>query len=459
MRLNRGIRTLKINISCDQATLWSLARYIISVATGPLIIVAIARRFTPELQGYYYTFNSIIAFQVLFELGFSTCITQIVSHEFAQLSWTKENVIEGDEIALDRLKAVANLALKWYTVGALALFILLGVAGEFIFSNRQIEITWRLQWWLLSGGTALAFLALPFTAILNGSGQIPWVSKATIIQNLVRACVLIALIFFGGSLYSPGLASISAALVLIALLVGRWSHLLRQICGNELSRAIDFNWYREIWPFQWRLAVSWISGCLVFSSFTPLLFVQSGAIEAGKFGITWSVLQAITGLSQVFITAKQPEFGVLLAKKQFSQLKRNWSRASIQSIAMIITLLLLGVVALEFMERYHVMRARFLGWGSVMPLMVGITFSQIIACVTALARADKKEPFVWLTLVGSMVIGFGNFIWVRQYGTGGLAWNYCVITVLSTMMVLSMLHNIRPFSMNPFDKTKITSEI
>jgi len=49
--------------------------------------VVIARFLTPSEQGYYYTFNSLVALQIVFELGFSFVILQLAAHERAQLSF------------------------------------------------------------------------------------------------------------------------------------------------------------------------------------------------------------------------------------------------------------------------------------------------------------------------------------------------------------------------------------
>src|SRR2546428_278946 len=70
---------------------------------GPVSIVLIVRRFTPELQGYYYTFASVQALQIFVELGFSNIVTYFAGHEWAKLSLDSQGRIVGDEDALSRL--------------------------------------------------------------------------------------------------------------------------------------------------------------------------------------------------------------------------------------------------------------------------------------------------------------------------------------------------------------------
>lgn len=58
-----------------------------SALAGPLTILLIATRFSKVEQGFYYTFSSILALQVFFELGLLTVLAQFAAHEFAFLSW------------------------------------------------------------------------------------------------------------------------------------------------------------------------------------------------------------------------------------------------------------------------------------------------------------------------------------------------------------------------------------
>ena len=62
-----------------------LARFWGSLA-GLITVALIARFLSPAEQGYYYTFGSLVALQIVFELGFSFVILQMASHERAELS-------------------------------------------------------------------------------------------------------------------------------------------------------------------------------------------------------------------------------------------------------------------------------------------------------------------------------------------------------------------------------------
>ena len=79
-------RHLRTGLGIDRAIGFTiLARGWASVA-GLVTVALIARFLSPSEQGYYYTFGSLIALQIVFELGFSFVILQMASHERAHLA-------------------------------------------------------------------------------------------------------------------------------------------------------------------------------------------------------------------------------------------------------------------------------------------------------------------------------------------------------------------------------------
>src|SRR5215469_146342 len=68
-------------------------------SAGLVTVALIARFLSPAEQGYYYTFGSLVALQIVFELGFSFVILQLASHERARLSFSRDYDITGDSIA------------------------------------------------------------------------------------------------------------------------------------------------------------------------------------------------------------------------------------------------------------------------------------------------------------------------------------------------------------------------
>lgn len=106
-----------------------LARGWASLA-GLVTVVLIARFLSPAEQGYYYTFGSLVALQIVFELGFSFVILQMASHERAHLTFSSGGFISGDDVAHARLASVFQKTVHWYTTAAVFLAVFLLAAGS-----------------------------------------------------------------------------------------------------------------------------------------------------------------------------------------------------------------------------------------------------------------------------------------------------------------------------------------
>ena len=117
-RIRHWLRTV---IGLDRAVGFTVLARFWGSAAGLVTIFLIARFLTPGEQGYYYTFGSLVAMQMIFELGFSFVIQQMASHERARLSISVDYEITGDPVAHARLASVIQKSVRWYSVAAVLL--------------------------------------------------------------------------------------------------------------------------------------------------------------------------------------------------------------------------------------------------------------------------------------------------------------------------------------------------
>ena len=96
----------------DRAIAYALLSKLWLLFAGPITLYLISLYLTPEMQGFYYTFLSLVALQVFIELGFYVVITQFASHEWAHLSFDDSGSIIGDPAALSRLVSLGRLVFK-----------------------------------------------------------------------------------------------------------------------------------------------------------------------------------------------------------------------------------------------------------------------------------------------------------------------------------------------------------
>lgn len=422
------------------AIAWSISGTLLSGLTGPVVALLIAQKCSLEMQGYYYTFNSLLALSVFLELGFNNCIVQFISHEYAFLGMENGLIKQAATRTMGRLASLVRLSLKWYLFAAILLFIGVGFAGELFFRHNSGEswVAWRGPWWCLCALSAINLLILPLSALLEGCDQVDWTSRARIFQNIGRSTILIAGLSFGLGLYAPAAATLSALLIYLIQFNAKWRELFHQVRTFPVEEKIS--WIQEILPFQWRIAVSWASGFFIFSLFNPLLFAYAGKKVAGQFGMTWAILSAVSSLSQSFVNTRAPRFAALIARKEWAELRRLWKTALFQAIGLSFLgtgVFLTLVQGLSYFN--HPLRDRLSSLNVIILFSIAGLINQAVFTIATVARAEKKEPFAGISVVVALITATGSYFTVKTHAESGLAYSYLLATSIGAVVAWKIL--------------------
>jgi O-antigen/teichoic acid export membrane protein len=393
-------------LGVDRAVVFSVLTNFWRAAAGLISLVLIARFFSPEIQGFYYTFVSLLALQSFVELGLSLVILNTASHEWSKLSLDSSGKITGDALALSRLASLARFTLIWFSVAALIFILGVGLIGYLFFSQSAgTAIEWRSPWFWVVLLTGLAVFALPFIALLEGCNQVGTVNQFRFGQAmLVTLAQWLAIILHGELwvLVVSAAINLGSAFWLLAIRYrGFFDSLLRQ------GRADAMDWKTEIWPMQWRLGVSGLVNYFAFSLFNPVMFHYHGAVAAGQMGMTLSLAVAIQSIGLAWVNAKAPTFGNLVARKDYRTLDRFWLKMSFVSMAVVTAGLAVAWVFLWGLNAFDIALAkRMLPSLPAGLFFIATVLLQITQCEAAYLRAHKKEPLVAVGVVSGLAIGF-----------------------------------------------------
>ena len=104
-------------LSRHAAVIYGMAGRLWLVLTGPVTIVVLASQFTPQVQGYFFTFVSLAAARIVAELG----LGQVIIVKLAQLCPSTPNPSDG---VPSRVAGLIRFTAMWFAgagfiVGAL----------------------------------------------------------------------------------------------------------------------------------------------------------------------------------------------------------------------------------------------------------------------------------------------------------------------------------------------------
>lgn len=429
------IKIFANKIGMDKAIAYSSGARIIQSAAGVIVVFLIASFLTAEEQGYYFTFNSVLSIQTFFELGFTTIITQFVAHEISHLQIQRDSTITGEVYYRSRLSSLLHFSIKWYSIASALFLVIVIVVGFVFFSGEEDDVSWQFPWLLISVSTAIRMFQSPITAILMGIGKVTEMNKIIFYQQFVSPIILCVGLACGLSLYVLGISScISAIIWFIYIAKTDMLKILVNIYNEEIKENV--NYLKEIFPYQWRIAVSALSGYFIFHFLTPILFKYQGSIVAGQVGLSISVISAVQNLSMSWLNTKTPLYSRLIALKQYSELDAIFKKTMMQmltvcSFLMVSAFAFLTILAVAKVEYNGSMLAdRFLSGWPLFLLMSAYFTDQFTFSWASYLRCHKKEPYLWLSLVNGILCVASIFVTAKYSSITYTMLSYAIARII-----------------------------
>ena len=429
--------TRKLGI--DKAIAYTSAGQAISAGGGFLTALFILKCLSGVEQGYYYTFKSILAIQVFFELGMNTVITQYVAHEASHLTWEGTTLV-GESRYRSRLSSLLHFCAKWYCCFALVLLLSLIVGGYAFFahySKDSVGISWQMPWLILCFTTALNLLLTPLFSYLQGLGKVKEVSEYYFYKYLFYLISVLISFALGAKLYALSIGNVVYILVSAVALFGTpFGKIIRNVFKTPVVERMSY--MKEIFPFQWKIAVSWISGYFIFQIFNPVIFATNGAVVAGQMGMTLTVLTGIQALTYSWTSTKVPTYSGYIELKKYNELDRLFHFTVRQAVS-VNAACLVGFFAFIYLFRHFDITIsqvnlanRFLDYLPMLLMMIPEFANQFISAWATYLRCHKQEPFLVNSVVTGVLCCLSTLGLGKLFGVYGITIGYCAITLAVT---------------------------
>jgi len=270
----------------------------------------------------------------------------------------------------------------------------------------------------------------PLASILEGSGMFQDIALMRLLQALTANVLLWIALVAGGALY--------AAVVLngtLAVFTAAWIFVRHRRFFSDLSSLPpgggEIRWRTEIWPFQWRFALSWMTGYFTFQVFNPILFATEGPKVAGQMGMSLMVTTAIWLFAQAWINTRAVDFGALVASRRFDALDHIFRNVLLQSTVVVLALSAAVMTGVEVLRRIgHPLADRLLPPLPLLILILATVLNHVVSAEATYLRAFKREPFVIVFPPIFVITSVGSLLVARSFGATGM------VTVLAVAMAV-----------------------
>jgi len=408
-----------------------------SIAVGPITALAIASRLSLVEQGYYFSFVSILAARAVFDAGVAQVIVNTTGQEGSSLAVDRKSGVSGPADAVASVRDIFHFAIGWYGAAAVAMLLFVGAGGyAFFASSAHADVNWQWPWIFFVVLGSIDFALQAFWTLLEGLNQIVHIYLMRSVKAIASVLALASIIFLNGGLWSV-VGYMAAAVVVNLVLIFSWRALftfLAKASGGSLS------WRQAIWPFQWRMAVSWAGGYLAIPLFVPIVFRVTGPAAAGKVGMTMAIVTAAASLSQSVIDAKVPYFCGVIAARQWNELDRRFFRRGMVSILLFLATLAAGVIAILVFEMLGIhFTSRIVSWPIFALFAGGALVNQVISLEAIYMRCHRREPMMWPSIIGGLIAAPATYILVVHFGGAGVGISYLGLSMFFGLPVATTI--------------------
>lgn len=399
----------------------------------PVTLALVLTELTPVTQGYYTTFANVLQLAIFVELGLGVVLTQCFSHEAAHFGTEGAGFPSRKGLHFQRFVHLLKLSLRWYAFVALAILALVGTAGMLFFRQGDVpNVSWLVPWWGYVAVSAFAGILQPFASALEGIGRVAYVQRLRLLVSVTGGLSGWIALKLGGALFVLWCLPIAQSIVFIVAL-RRGSRDMLVALSEPIATDARVDWWGEVWPLQWKIAVSWICGYFIYQLYGPVLFLLHGPVVAGQMGVTLQLCNLLTAVSGALVALKAPIFGQLIARREYARLDEIFRRNTIFATVLSGLLSLLVLAAVWLGGTLTPYGERFLPLWQVTLLLLGNLVNTVIASQAVYLRAHKREPFLVLSLIGaicqvSVIFGLGV-----SYGAAGIVVGNVVATVLISL--------------------------
>lgn len=380
-----------------------------SFASNGILMLAVAFlttiRLGPAEQGFFFAFLSFSALIQLADFGLSYATLQTASH------------YRGSGRSAD-LARFAACAFRWNLGIASTATVIVALVGASIFSLRNNNtggeiIRWAWPWIWLMLGVFAAQLTAPAIALREGAGQVEQVWRLRLFQEWISGASCLAALGFG-----LGLGSLAVMWGCRAIVAGIWLTRAEQFAAKADTQPFSLRqWMAEIWPFQWRIGLSTLSGYLVFRVATVIVLLEQGPILAGQYGMAIAMMNMLLSFTTAWPMSQATRYGMLIAGNRFEELRRRLPVMIIASSLLAAILAASLSIVFWFIDSLGLgFAARLTDPGTTAIVLASAVVHHIVICFAMPLRAERREPFLLASIFGGIVTA--TAIWIAaHYGT------------------------------------------
>jgi len=407
-----------------------------STSAAGILLLAIAwlatRRLSSSELGFFFSFLSFGAFVRLADFGLASA-----------------SLLMGGRLAgtgrLSELGSVAVRVRRWSLVSSTLATGTAGLLGWVIFSSTHARegpsaVSWRGPWAAYLIAVLVNEVTIAQISLREGGGRVTAMWRLRLLQEWISGAVCLGALYVGGGLWSLSLfAATRAASAIVGIAFTASSGGERNEPAYPMRR-----WMKEVWPFQWKMGMSGLSGFLIFRAFTPIVMLEKGPVTAGEFGLAVALMNLLLTASSAWPLSQTAHYAAMMAARRFRELRGEFPRLLWLSSLLSASAAISAILVLQWARHFGLPFANhFPDLETTALLTAAAVVHHVVACIAMYLRAEGREPFLIPSVIGSIVTAAA--IWAAAHfgrpSTIGVTYLVCTVAGLAVAVLLLRAQN------------------
>jgi hypothetical protein len=157
----------------------------------------------------------------------------------------------------------------------------------------------------------------------------------------------------------------------------------------------------EVWPFQWKMGLSGLSGFLIFRAFTPIVLLEKGPVLAGQFGLAVAIMNLLIAISSAWPLSQAARYSAMHGAGQFTEARREfpvmlWSSTGASAVAVAV----LSIVLWQARESGLTFALRLPEPATTALILSAAVVHHFVACFAVFLRSEGREPLLVPSVAG-----------------------------------------------------------
>lgn len=372
---------------------------ILNLVFGAGFAISVAYKLSPECQGIIFSIFGLIALQYIFDFGGCQALAQVSAYLAANNE--RKNIL----ILINKVK-------KNYINISIMFILIVGAIGLYILNNKDHNIEYISETWItIIVLNAIIFYINPQISIFEGVGFIKNITiyrlVGTVIGFMVATCMII------NNFDIVSIIPITLfQLIFLAILRHKVNVKILNKYKNRIDKSnMDIDWKKNIFPYQWKVGLSWIFGYVVQQSITPIILVKLNAADAGRYGLLLSITNAIILVAMSWIGNRSRKYIKLINSDNKNLLIKYFQFDTKLSVIITAILFLLFNYTLILIDGKIISLTEKLPELKIIIIhSVNTIFSVLTFCVAIYLRSFKEEPMLIMTFVTGIIAVCGTYL-------------------------------------------------